>query len=191
MQHLSRLQRSAHNTVNGFNPHGNCPQRQTHGTRYIITVIPVLNVNAGDDCIHAAAAALIQPPLPPRPPAPARPRAPKKGHYSGRTTKAKTVTSPRAHTQRAMLLFNPACPHKCASFSSPSLRQSTHKRSTCPYLNSQWQSIISAVDSTPLRAPTGPSFPGFSMRRSFSRIEQRKTTDPDLRAGSMNPSNQP
>ena len=59
MQHLSRLQRSAHNTVNGFNPHGNCPQRQTHGTRYIITVIPVLNVNAGDDCIHAAAALIM------------------------------------------------------------------------------------------------------------------------------------
>ena len=32
---------------------------QCHGTRYIITVIPGLNVNAGDDCIHAAAA-LIQ-----------------------------------------------------------------------------------------------------------------------------------
>ena len=85
--------------------------------------------------------------LPPR-----RPRAPKKGHYSGRATKAKTVTS-LARSQRAML-FNPAYPHKCARFSSPDatllasldvLAPSRHKRSTCPYLNSQWQSIISAV----------------------------------------------
>ena len=81
--------RLAHKAANGLNPRGDCPTDILRlRTRYIITVIPVLNVNAGDDCIHAAAALIQSPPL-----APVRPRAPKKGHYSGRTTKAKTVTS--------------------------------------------------------------------------------------------------
>ena len=64
---------------------------QCHGTRYIITVIPGLNVNAGDDCIHAAAALiqLLSLSLPPFPARPADPVPQRKGIIRGEQQKPK------------------------------------------------------------------------------------------------------
>ena len=94
------------------------------------------------------------PPFPARTAAPPTP-CPKERALFGASNKSQNgdvarslSRSPEAH-KRAML-FNPAYPHKCARFSfwphwTCSRSPSRHKRSTCPYLNSQWQSIISAV----------------------------------------------
>ena len=177
---------------NGLNPRGDCPTDILRlRTRYIITVIPVLNVNAGDDCIHAAAALIQSPPLAPAP-APVRPTpCPKERALFGANNKSQNGDA--AHKGRCFSIpripinarvFPPPSPSRCAGTRA---LDSRHKRSTCPYLNSQWQSIISAESAADGRGRSRSlarrSYRSFFSRlfnAPFSQIEQRRRrrTDP-------------
>ena len=119
---------------NGLNPRGDCPTDILRlRTRYIITVIPVLNVNAGDDCIHAAAALIQSPPLAPAP-APVRPTpCPKERALFGANNKSQNGDA--AHKGRCFSIpripinarvFPPPSPSRCAG-TRAGTRQSTQE----------------------------------------------------------------
>ena len=148
--------------------------------------------------------------LRPRPRPSVRPRAPKKGHYSGRTTKAKTVT-PLTKGDA----FNPAYPHKCASFPSPvsvSLRRHAGTRQSTQEINLSISKFTVAEHnkcrerSGRTRTRTWPLarstllqvllFPAFQCAVLADRTKEEEEDGPAPapaggQRGSMNPSNQP
>ena len=141
---------------------------------------------------------------------PVRPRAPKKGHYSGRTTKAKTVT-PLTKGDA----FNPAYPHKCASFPSPvsvSLRRhaAAGTRQSTQEINLSI-SKFTVAEHNKCRERSGRTrtwplalarstllqvllFPAFQCAVLADRTKEEEEDGPAPaggQRGSMNPSNQP